>query len=456
VRGLVAAVVSLTALVPRATAADDCRIEMGAHFRVICHFESDACASAALETAEAIWPIASALYGLPAAPLETPLDVHLYRRAADYLVQERELAIGTFDRNLAFWSFETRSAYVAVQPDLTDETLAAIGLTAQTRHLVAHEAAHLVRGRASSTFRSHPAWFADGVALWIEEEAMTARGWSAGQDEDPLAAHDAVLAKRLLDGGALPSVARILRDDLRDLDIYDRYAVRKLLFRRLATRRDAAAFRAALATALKLEDGPDFAARFLAAATAPYATEGPDGLDLDIEQYVRSLTPAWDERARALSTDGSRWVQTAFSTDAVAWRTAPVGGDAYEVRGELEILPGAGEGRQMSVLLGRAGDRSFVSVVFGAADGVTIGLAHERAPQWKKLASAPTKLVQLGRRLPFRVTVGAGKVAVQLDGVDVGSAEVGDRPMSGPWGLGVAAGGAGIWRGVKVESFKTR
>jgi hypothetical protein len=455
-RSVVAAVLlASVAVVSGARAAPGASApRVGPHFRVLCRFVDDAAADAALETAEAVWPLAAELYGLPPGPLDTPLDVHLFRDAASYLAEERALAGGAFDKNLAFSSYETKSAYVAVQPDLADETLAAVGLTAQTRHLIAHEAAHLVRWRAHANFRSHPGWVSDGAAIWIEEETLAARGWSAPGGEDPYCASDMIRAQRLLKGGALPGVARVLHDDVRDMDMYDRYSVRKLLFRRLMTRKDAPAFRAALAEALRLEEGADFARRFFEVVVRPYATEGLEGLDLDFEQFVRSQTPAWDEVHRALSSGGDAWTQTAFAdANAVAWRTAPVGAEAYEVRGQLEILPGTGTARQMNVLLAR-GEDGFVSVAFLAGHGVDVFRYHRAEDRWEKLASASTKAVQLWRRLPFRVAVDGSKLTVRVDGTELVCVEAPEHAMSGPWGLGVQAGGAGVWRGIKVEPPK--
>lgn len=451
---LTVAALAFVAASPSAPAAPNFLVKAGPHFRVLCHFDDDDAAAAALDTVEAVWPAASDLYGLSAAPLETPLDVHLYRDAAAYLAAEREVAGGKFDKNLAFSSYDTRSSYVAVQPDVSDETLAAVGITAQTRHLLAHEAAHLVRYTASPAFRAHPGWFADGAATWIEDQALAARGWSAG-DEDPIASTEEIRAQRRLAGGGLPSATQILRDDTKDLEMYDRYAVRSLLFRRLITRRDADAFRAALIGAMRIEEGPDVASRFFDAVTAPYATEGLDGLDLDFEQFVRSQKPAWDETFRALATAGDVWTQTAFAdNNAVAWRTAPVGVDRFEIRGQAEILPGTSKSKQMNVLLGRDKAGGFVSVAFVAGVGVVVFRYDAKQDKWIRLADGPTKAVQLWRRVPFRVSVDGAKVKVAVDGIDVASADVSDLALSGPWGLGVQAGGAGIWHGVKVEPAK--
>src|SRR5262245_38194715 len=449
-RPVFAALLVALAALPCA-AAPNFVLRSGPHFRVLCHFDDERAADAALETVEAIWPLASDLYGFTAAPLDPPLDVHLYRRPEDYLAVERDITAGKFARNLAFSAYETRSAYVAVQPDITDEVLAEAGITAQTRHLLAHEAAHLVRWRAAPAFRSHPGWISDGTAIWIEEETLAARGWSAGGAEDPYVSTDMIRAQRLLAGGHLPSASGILRDETKDMEMYDRYAVRRALFRRLISRNDARAFRTALRAAWKLEDGKDFAERFSQTLLAPYAAEGLAGLDLDFEQFVRSQTPAWDEVFRALSTAGETWVQTAFpDKNALSWRTAPVGADAYEVRAQIEILPGSGKAHQMTLLLGRT-EKGFVSVAFVAGYGADVFLYRSSEDRWERIAAAPTKAVQLWRRVPVRVTVDGSKITLRIDGTDVATAEVKDHAMSGPRGLGVLAGSAGVWRGLRVE-----
>jgi hypothetical protein len=449
-RRLLASFVALAVLAGAAPAADQVT-RAGKHFRVVCHFADETIAAAALETVEAVWPIASSLYGLPDAPLDPLLEVHLYRRPRDYLVAERELAGGAFDLHLAFSSFETRSSYVALQPDLTDDALAVIGLTPLTRHDLAHEAVHLVSYRGVAAFRSQPQWVAEGAAIWAEEETLAARGWSAGRDEDPFVATAMVRAQHLLAGGALPSARRILADQIRAMDRYPRYAVQSLLFRRLISRRDGQAFRAALARAGKLPDSADFAERFLATVTEPYAEEGLDGLDLDFEQFVRCQTPAWDETQRALGTAGDDWPQAAFDANAVAWRTAPAGAEPYDVRGSLEILPGNGSEPQMNVLLGRDADDGFVSVGIAAPGAIAVWRYRRRDDRWEKLASGTSAAVQTGKRVPFRVSVAGGRIAVRVDGAEVAVAEMKDRELAGPWGLGVQAGAAGVWHSVRLE-----
>ena len=266
-----------------------------------------------------------------------------------------------------------------------------------------------------------------------------------------------VLARKLLAGGKLPTATQVLRGETKDLDLYERYAVQSLLFRRLMTRNDGAAFRKAFLDAVRMPESPDFAARFLETVVATYETEGLAGLDLDYEQFVRSQAPAWDEVFRTLSTSGDAWTQAAFADhNAVAWRTSPVAAESYEVRGQMEILPGLGKSQQMNVLLARDKDQSFLSVAFVAGYGVNVFRFHAKDDRWERLTAAPAKGVQLWRRMPFRIAVDGTKLTVRIDGIEVASADAGDHPMSGPWGLGVQAGAVGVWHGVKVETTKAK
>jgi hypothetical protein len=454
---VVAALCTLAGGPPRASAGLALVQRTGQHFRVWCHFDDEKTADAALETVEAVWPSSSSLFGLPDRPLEPPLDVHLYRRAADYLAVERQITGGRWAENLGFSDVGTRASHVPVQPDISDETLAAVGLTAQTRHTLAHEAVHLVSYRATAGSRTPPEWVSEGAAIWIERQTLVARGWSAGDEEDPFAATDMVAARELLAGGALPTATQILRGEAQRFGFRQRYAMQWLLFRRLITRNDGAKFRSALLEAMRTPPGADHTKRFNAVVTTPYGTEGGDGLDLDFEQYVRSQRPAWVEPHRALSTAGGAWVQAAFAdTKAIAWRTAPVGASRYEIRGEVEILPGLGERDQANVLFGRDDDDGYVSVAFAARDAVGIWRYLKREDRWERLGAGATNALQLRRRVPFRIMVDRGRITVRVDGAEVVSADVKDRPLSGAWGLGVHQGAAAVWRRVRVEKPSPR
>ena len=170
------------------------RIE-GEHFQLRAWATTESIARAALATADATFAYAVELYGDPG---ERELIVNLLPTADEYQRIDRRLTGGNFAHNLAFSSFATRSAYVALQPESTAATLATIGLPNLTRHQVAHEAAHIVCYNALGNYQYHPTWFSEGAAVWVAEEAMIARGWSPGLERDPFT------AKWILLGAASP------------------------------------------------------------------------------------------------------------------------------------------------------------------------------------------------------------------------------------------------------------
>ena len=145
-------------------------IRTGERFRVVCTFGDERIAEEALVTAEAVWPLAARIYGAGEAD-GGPFEIYLYRDADTYRRVEERVTGGRFRDHLAFTSWRSRQAFLALQPESSDAALAATGLPALTRRLVAHEAAHLVCYHAQSNYRGHPEWLAEGLA----EEGCLAR-----------------------------------------------------------------------------------------------------------------------------------------------------------------------------------------------------------------------------------------------------------------------------------------
>jgi len=200
--------------------------QTGRHFRVICDFDDEKIAAQALETAEAVWPVATRLFAVADRTPDEPGDIYLFRTVAAYEKVEAELTGGKFRRNLAFSHWDTRASYIVLQPDCSYRGLQKSGIPTMTRRLIAHEAAHLFRCTMIPNHRSHPDWLQDGAASWIEEQVLTADGRSSGAERDPDTSTMIVQALGLLEQNDLPSVNRILRDDIEDVQWSKRYAVR--------------------------------------------------------------------------------------------------------------------------------------------------------------------------------------------------------------------------------------
>ena len=334
----------------------------GTYFRIVCDFENEPVARQALETAEAAWPIAAKLCGSPDARPAHPLDIHLLRTVAAYEKEEAALTGGKFRKNLAFSSWEKKAAYVVLQPQCSDDALKTVGVPALTRRLLAHEVFHLVRSETIPNFESHPDWFADGAASWIEDEVLAALRLTSGLEKDPESSTDIRRARDLLEKGKLPSAREIFRDQTSSLEFYGRYAVVGLFFRFLKGGKHRPELEAILAEMRRLVGGEKFTERIFEFIERTLGSEGLDTLDREFKDFLRTKSPQWDQEYRSLEPVGKDWIQIAFpDTNAVAWRTEPVGKSKYALTGELEILPGAS--RQLNLLLGRT-DQGFVSVAF--------------------------------------------------------------------------------------------
>jgi hypothetical protein len=441
---------------PKSAFAGSESTRTGAHFRIVGHFDNDALASAALETAEATWSIAVELWGERAPERIEPLSIHLYRTIPEFEAAEEKRTAGWFKETLSYSDHATRTAHIVVQPECSDARFKALGLPGLTRELVAHEAAHLASYVLwSKSYRSHPSWFAEGFAIWVGATALAKHGWSRGFEEDPYLARGLVVARELASRGELPRFDHILRDDLGELDRFQRYGVWQAAFQFLRTGRLAVRFQDLIAASRELPGGPDFTRELEREAIRVLGERSGSGgfgdLDHDFVAWVLARTPRWDEVLRALDTSGDAWVQQAFAAEpAVAWRTEPVLLSTYSASGEFELLPG-GE-QELRFLLGRR-PRGFVAVGFRAGFGVTVS-AYEEEPsgtgRFQLLARARTPALVTGRRLPFRIDVEPGRLRVTIDRQPVLEAELGDRPVHGPWGLGAEKGSAGTWRRIAV------
>lgn len=415
----------------------------GAHFRVVVHFEGEATARSALSQVEGLWDLAAELYGLPKGPRRQKLAVHLYRDAADYRIADEKLTGGQFQRNLAFAHYGSKSAHVALQPDLSDAALASLGLPFLTRSMLLHESAHLVRYEAMPTFRSHPSWFGDGLAMWLKHRLLS----PASPERTPLGSTPVVRVQRLLQEGRLPSVERILADDTDEVPFYGRYALR-YLFVRYLLEAHAKAMRTFLRKVRRLGGGgglkqemADLLRRSLGAGKAGALDEG-------FRTWLQRLQPTWEEVYRSLSGADGEWVQIAFpDKNAVAWRAAAVGRPAYALSAVVEILPNAAH--QVNLLLDRA-DEGFLVVALSAGFGVTLFEYEAKENRWNRRASASHPSVQVGKPFHVEVRVAGGAVAVAVDGEALLRTPFPQRRLTGACGLGALAGSAGVYRDLKL------
>lgn len=433
------------ALLSTSVAEDDASTHAeGAHFRVVLHFDAPDLADEALQQVEALYKPAAALYGLAAGALEKKLEVHLYRDANDYEVAEEKLTGGAFKRNLAFAHHATQSAHVALQPDLSDDALAKVGLPYLTRSMLLHEAAHLVRFRAMPNFRSHPGWLGDGMAMWLKHHVLA----GAEVDRAPLSAAPTVRVQALLTEGKLPKVKAVLADDASDLGFFARYDVRYLFVRYLQAKHPKAV-KSLMRGMRRLGGGGDFGERVSKLLSSKLGKKDFAALDESFAAWIRTLEPRWDEVHRSLGAESEARIQIAFpSSNAIAWRTDPIGEKAYEISARVEILRNTAQ--QMNLLLDRRG-HDFVCIALSAGYGVTLFEYTSRDSNWRRLASERHDAVVVEKPFRVKARVDGQRLVVSVNDDEVVSAELPGRAMTGPYGLGALAGSAGIWRDVAVK-----
>ena len=420
----------------------DEEVREGTHFRLVCHFANGEAADQAIAAVEATWPRAGELYDLEALEGHELLSVHLYRDAQSYEAAEQALTQGAFRRNLAFAHHATMSAHVALQPPLSDEALAQVGLPAQTLRLLAHEAAHLVRYACMRNSRSHPRWVADGSASWIDEAVSRDLGLVDELEQDPGYSTMLLRVRKLFERDALPTSEQILRDQLDELGFYEGYAVRWLYFRYLKEGKHSAEFRPMLAELRRLGGGSDFAARLFEQIEKSLGKRKLASIDKGFRKYVSTLEPAWDQVFRALHFKDDAWVQAAFDKNAIAWRRTPSGKN-YTIAGELTILPGPRG--QMNVFLGRS-EQGFYSVAFSAGAGVTLFEFLSASDDWQRRGFAECEDLGPGEAFSFSVHVKGDEVQVSVNDRAVLSGEAQTLNLEGPWGLSAQARSAGTWK----------
>lgn len=412
------------------------------HFKLICHFVNEAAADQALAALKFTWTRAAELYGSDEdAELEV-LTVHLYRDPAAYVAAEKELTQGAFERNLAFAHFDTLSAHVALQPPLSDEALAQVGLPAQTLRLLAHEAAHLVRFVRVPNHRSHPGWLADGAASWVDERVKYDLELMDEMEQDPNFSTSLLRVQRLLERDALPTGAEILRDQLDGLEFFERYDVRWLYFRFLMEGKYAKPFRKVRDKVRRLGGGANFTERLFEEILDIWSEKKLATIDKAFREHLVSYEPAWDEVFRALQCNGERWLQAGYKKNAIAWRREPAG-RKYTLAGELTILPGPRQ--QMNVFVGRS-DAGFFSVAFTAGGGITLFEYLSATSAWERRGLVECEGVRLGEPFAFAISVEKDRVSVDVGGRTVVRGEAQSIPLSGPWGLSAQANSAGTWK----------
>lgn len=399
----------------------------GPTFRVVCHFPDARVARAALQLAETASRICQEVWGVTPARPTPPLELHLYRTMQDFDRAAEVLTHRTNHDNLNFFVGERLQSHVLVQPLLSDEAMAALGLPLLTKSLIAFQAAQLLRAARAPGWSLQPAWYAAGLGKWVALRTLRAAGAMDDPMSDPLWSSNIYdlqqLQRRLpapspdntvesvaywMDAAAIPARAvprnthlplpsEVLARDLSgSLTQNEFFGLAWLMFETMMTPRLAATTRTLVAELESLPSpdsrlSPAAAAviarggglkRVVAGRLAERATElfGPDQLQLmdgAFQRALAGLTPHWSEETRSLDAHGRDWAQIAFpqslraSRRAAAWSLDRIPASSFAISGRALMLPNFG--RQMNVFL-ELDDAQFLQVSFTADDGVWLWL----------------------------------------------------------------------------------
>ena len=410
----------------------------GKRYEVHVHFDDVPVAKRALATVEAVWPVAMEWLGAAGSEPPFPMEGHLYPDREAYLEVESLLTDGWFRDNGSFAHWTSKTAHVEMSPPLTGRAAERLVLSGQTREVLLHEAAHLAVYAVLPTYRFHPRWFSEGLAMGIEQEAARRLGLLRDPGDHPRYSTDQLLVKRLLERDALPSVARVFGDDLDALQFHERYAVQLELLH-LIVEEQPAAFRSMIAEAKRLPGGGAF--RQGMAAFVERTFDLPE-LDARLRERVEELDPRWYMDYRAFQVDGARWTQAAFPDQpAVVWSNEPSAGEHYRLSGSAELL-----GAEMRVLLDHRG-WNHVEVALSAAGELVVRRVEEE--QARDLVAVPCEELRGDGPHRFAIEVDGSTLRVRLEGSERLELDLGGEALSGGWGLGVPAGGAGVWTGVE-------
>jgi hypothetical protein len=437
---------AVTVLAAGALPAQQGSTAAGKTFKIACSFKDDALAAAALETAEAVWPFATKAYGKSLARPKEPLAIHIYGTLAELDAETAKLAGAKREFDPAVMDAATKTAHLCLLPCGSREALAAWGLQAAARRMIAREAPRLLASACIPCQAAQPLWLGRGSAVWVADQTLLKNGWITGWDKDPGCASFAASAMQLLKHGDFPTASHIAKDEWGTLRPPLKDACAALFYAFMAQPKTAPKLEPVLAKIRAMSAGPDVVSKSFDLVSSAFKF---DAIDTEFKIWLRALTPVWEEPVCALDTAKPQWIQVAgMDMNAVAWTTKPVTKPSYSLIGELTILPA--ESQQLNVHLARADD-GFVSVAFVAPGSVTIYRYLQKENDWKEIAAVEDASFRSGEKVSFEIQVDGHTVSVKVGGKDAIRAQIEDHALTGPWGLGAIAGSAGVWEQIKLK-----
>lgn len=417
-----------------------------AHFRVVNCFREEARAEEALQVARGTVPVVLARLGVASWSPDGPKTLQLYadfarfRGATAALNPDAPEAQGYTNR-------DSRTAHVTVQP--AAETLGALGLSNQTRRLLAHEVTHLVCFDLLPDMTSLPGWMVEGLADSVAHEVVCTLGRSRGLEEEPCTAAQILAVQELIRSNQAPRFGALLFDKLGGLEHGQRYALRWLFYEFLSARRPvecARLFRAAYPSADSgaTQPAPGRALERVRPLLERLWTPAElAALDQEFLAFVDALRPRWRLTSGLCEFGAEDLVVLAPPrADALVVNQGAFESLPFHLAGELRFLPG--KAQQLHVVLGH-GEDAFLLVSFTAGWGVTLWRHEVRGARWLSKGAVEVPALKAERTARFLVEARLDGISVSLDGQEILRVPLDGTLALGKFGLGAQAGSNGVW-----------
>jgi len=319
-----------------------------------------------------------------------------------------------------------------------------VGLPEMTRRLIVHEIAHLCRYEYSENRKVHPRWYADGLAWAVEADLVDEPAKIEASANPPFIGAYVSLGKEMLKRGDIPDLEAVFTDHFGKLSEFHRYTVTYLLARFM--NQESPGWLAKFAKEDRGRKPDDDYADHMGGFALKLLGGDTDKANAKFKKFITGLKWDWHERFRSLEQHPKGWLQLAFAdANALAWKSPPVL-PPFVIEGKAEFLPS--EVQQMNVLL-EGNDDGYLSVAMTAGSGVKLFRYDQRKNEWTTHGETQVDAIKAGKPFAFKVRCEKLKIIVEIEGKKVLEATRESPMLRGLWGLGMQAGGAGIWHDVK-------
>jgi len=355
--------------------------------------------------------------------------LRLYRSPNAFRSAVSKRTRGRFDHSFAFADYAAATGHVALQPYLSDEVLAEVGLPVLTRYQIAHEATHLWLAARSREYLDADDWIREGLATWIAGKVVTAGGWVSSFESDPFAATRLRRVQRLY-LGRTRTFTPCDKSWYDALGSPDRYAL-------------AWSWTRFLIEEAKIEPNELWSRN-------AHAKFESSALRSQFKDDCLAQRFGWYETGRTLQWHDGVGYQCAFDENtATAWCAGQRWPMGKSLSGTLTIL--ANPGNEARVLLAKAADGHLV-VSFQQKGGVQL--------HWQRSAYEPTTVLarsndvplQQGRSYDFQIRYRRGEVYVSIDNQRALRASLDAKQPGDGWGVGAGAGAAVRWSNIRLTA----